>query len=100
MNTAHFDPFDGDGSPEEEPNCPKCGGELDWIDCTWCDGDGMIPDDEDEFYTGGLADDYIKCLACGGEGGWYHCEPCREAFALEHLEWEHERQLNQREVQP
>jgi hypothetical protein len=40
-------------------NCPKCGGEMDWVPCEDCDGTG-----------------WSCCAGCEGDGGFYVCMYC------------------------
>lgn len=82
MNTAHFDPFDGDANPEFGPKC--CGEEMGWVDCAECEGTGIA-----EYEDGGME----LCGDCNGEGGDYGCANCG-ATGLD-VRVHHE--LNQRE---
>lgn len=92
MNTYHFDPFDGDGSPEYGPTCSKCKCEMVWEDCHACDRDGYIEIECDD-YTDRTVNE--KCMACMGDGGFWMCGNC--GGTVTDAELREQNELHQRE---
>lgn len=92
MNTAHFDPFDGDANPEFGPNCPKCKKEMDWIHCDLCGEEGYIESDADDYSDRTVIE---KCTECMGSGGTWFCWDCM--YTVTDAELREPQELNQRE---
>ena len=64
------------------PNCPKCGTELQWVDCWKCGGEGYTDHDcgEDTCCCSN-PELNVVCDACLGEQGFDLCLKCHpEAF--------------------
>lgn len=85
-------PFDGDANPEFGPPCPKCGAEMDWMDCELCGTEGYIESDADDYTDRTVVE---KCMACMGDGGVWYCELCGSQYTEAYLREPQE--LNQRE---
>lgn len=70
MSTPH-DYYRDDG-PNDIPVCPICGsGNVDWVDCPECGGDGGGHGDEVDPDLG--HNDFVRCEMCHGDGGWWQC---------------------------
>lgn len=68
-----YDVYDG---PDDYPVCPICGsGDVGWVDCPQCGGDGGFYGDV--FGDGSLYFDdraeWETCHNCHGDGGWWQC---------------------------
>lgn len=65
--------YDGE-EPEfdDVPICAVCGCELEWVDCGYCYGDGLI-DLHDEDPINFDPGDMSRCPECHGRGGWLEC---------------------------
>ncbi len=62
---------------DDWPTCDKCGGGLEWDDCTnGCDEGYFDLYDEDPVYYD--EHDVEPCQICQGQGGWWLCPTCRE----------------------
>jgi len=60
--------------------CPRCGGEMEWVECWNCGGDGVDGHDCGEDCCSCLEpEDNVRCDICKGRGGWYACDGCTEA---------------------
>lgn len=66
---------------DDEPFCAICGGNMDWVDCWSCGGEGEIDVYEEDpmWYDPG---DTEKCEECNGDGGYWEC------ISLPHVESE------------
>lgn len=60
---------------EWDCQCARCGSSLDWIQCSWCGGDGTTASgelyEEDPMWYD--PDDVLPCHQCGGEASWPVC---------------------------
>ena len=92
MNTAHFEPYDGDCNPEFGPPCPNCKAEMDWEQCHACDTDGYIESDADDYTDRTVTE---KCMVCMGDGGFWYCGNC--GYTVTEAELKEPQELNQRE---
>ncbi len=64
-----YDVYDGSN---DIPVCPVCGsGDVDWIDCPECGGEGGFRGDEVDPDLG--HNDFVRCGMCHGDGGWWQC---------------------------
>lgn len=65
-----------------EPECEKCGVQMEWEGCWSCSGDGehSLHEEDPLFYD---EDDSEKCDVCDGDGGWWWCPSCRKTNSIE-----------------
>lgn len=62
------------GEPDNDPpTCPTCGGELEWVECDECCGDGEIDEHTDDPINFAPGEEYRFCYLCKGQGGWLEC---------------------------
>ena len=57
----------------DEFECGVCHGDLEWVFCPDCDGDGVIDEHEDDPLNYAPGECYRDCLTCEGMGGWLEC---------------------------
>lgn len=56
------------------PICSECEGELEWVECSECGGDGMGDHDCGEDCCACLfPEPNVRCEMCAGVGGWIFC---------------------------
>lgn len=62
------------GHDREDPPCPDCGGDAEWVACEGCGGEGVAGHDCGED-TCCCVDpqDNLECQICEGWGGWWSC---------------------------
>ena len=60
-----------------ENDCPKCGSEMEWLECNQCEGNGYSGHDcgEDTCVCRNPQDNLL-CESCQAEGGQYGCYAC------------------------
>lgn len=61
---------------QSEPTCSECGADLEWQNCSWCDGSGVADFDALLRFDDPL--DYAPanielCPKCDGTGGAFYC---------------------------
>ncbi len=65
---------DDDGRDDYGPDCPICGGMMEWVDCWHCQGEGGFHDcGEDCCMCFDKEEITIDCEECNGEGGYLEC---------------------------
>lgn len=69
---SEYRPEDGN---QWECQCARCGGEMQFEQCSGCGGDGITAPGElyeqDPLWYD--PDDYEYCHQCAGKGGWWFC---------------------------
>ena len=60
------------------PDCPTCQHEMNWIECSRCDGEGFTEHDCFEDTCCCLNPDDDECRQCSGYGGWWQCSQVHE----------------------
>ena len=66
MSEPVISPYMPDDDTDRDTYCARCGGEMAWIECDTCGGEGGECDED-------YPDEYVECGNCDGYGGWNVC---------------------------
>jgi hypothetical protein len=61
---------------DDRRSCPKCGNDLEWVECWMIDceeGTYDLYEEDPIYYSPG---ERASCSGCGGAGGWLVCANC------------------------
>lgn len=66
---------------DDRLSCPKCGNDMEWVECWMIDcEDGLYDIGEEDPINYGPGT-MIKCNNCDGNGGWFCCKHCEKQSA-------------------
>ena len=68
-----YDAWGDPPEPKYDPECPTCGGTLDWEDCHSCEDGYSHHDCGEDTCCCLYPDDNVECDVCDGNSGWYRC---------------------------
>lgn len=66
-------------SYDDRRSCPKCGNDLEWIECWMIDCEDGAYDLYEEDPLAYAPGEMAKCSECDGKGGWLVCTSCEQS---------------------